>query len=100
MSRPLPARPARTTFHAVEIRCTGQACIPALKLEGTRYLSSQSPPNLPLVECDRAGNCHCRYVHHKDRRTDDDRRAFSAQGSEAAQLRHNTRTGPSRRESD
>jgi hypothetical protein len=100
MSRPPTVKPKVKTFHAVEIRCTPESCAAARKLEGKRYLSNQSPPQLPLAECDRAAQCHCRYVHHPDRRTDDDRRAFGAQGSEAAQLRDNTRTGRFRRQSD
>jgi len=60
-------------FHAVEIRCTKNACHAAQDTHGERYLSAEAPP-LPLDKCDRPDRCRCRYQHYKDRR-DDSRRA-------------------------
>jgi hypothetical protein len=62
-------------FHAVEIRCGSGACAAALELKSKRFLSRQSPPILPLKDCDRPGSCTCRYVHHNDRRDDSRREA-------------------------
>ncbi len=54
-------------FHAVEIRCTKNACQAAKDTHGKRYLSAEAPP-LPLDQCDRSDRCQCRYQHYKDRR--------------------------------
>ena len=59
---------AMSPFHAVEI-CGGPlACAMAKGCAGHRYLSRESPPVLPLSQCDRPGQCSCRYRHHDDRR--------------------------------
>lgn len=57
-------------FHAVEIVPVGKACQAAKGLTGTRFLSSGSPPIIPLAECDRQSTCQCRYRHHEDRRSE------------------------------
>ena len=54
-------------FHAVEIRCTNNACQAAQDTHSERYLSADAPP-LPLGQCDRPDQCQCRYQHHEDRR--------------------------------
>ena len=54
-------------FHAVEIRCTKNACQAAKDTRGERYLSAEAPL-LPLDQCDRPDRCQCRYQHYKDRR--------------------------------
>ena len=68
--RPASEKATEVAFHAVEIQCGLTACPGAKGLEGTRYLSRESPPKLPLSTCDRPGNCQCRYRHHADRRAD------------------------------
>jgi hypothetical protein len=94
-----PPRPQKGMFHSVEIRCTSQSCAPALKMEGKRFLSSQAPPQLPLRDCDRA-DCTCRYIHHRDRRSEDDRRSVKTVNSEAEQLRGSKRSGRGRRNAE
>ena len=61
-----------TEFHAVSIRFKAGACAAAKMLAEERYLSSEAP-KLPLEGCDSA-SCECRFVHHKDRRSGEDRR--------------------------
>lgn len=62
-----------STYHAVSIKTSGKTCRAAKDLVGRRYLSVAAP-RLPLPECDVL-ECHCRFVHHKDRRTGKDRRS-------------------------
>ena len=57
-------------YHAVEIVSGPEACEPSKKLRETRFLSSESPPVLPVSGCDRPERCTCRYRHHSDRRHD------------------------------
>ena len=59
-------------FHAVSIRPGPFACRVARELEGQRFLSD-SAPRIPLAGCD-ASDCSCRFAHHPDRRTGDERR--------------------------
>lgn len=54
-------------FHAVEIRCSKNACQAAQNTDGERYVSAEAP-RLPLVQCDRPDRCQCRYQHYEDRR--------------------------------
>ncbi len=61
-------------IHAVEIRCTKNACQAAKDTRGERYLSAEAPL-LPLDQCDRPDRCQCRYQHYKDRRGDQRRDA-------------------------
>lgn len=56
----------RNPYPAVSIRCTS-GCDAVQLLKGRRFLGNEAP-SLPLAECD-AERCHCRYVHHVDRRT-------------------------------
>jgi hypothetical protein len=46
-----------------------------------RYLSSETPPALPLKGCAKVA-CTCRYRHHDDRRSD--RRAPTLRPTEVA----------------
>jgi hypothetical protein len=55
-------------FHAVDIVTSGVACNAVKHLAGTRFLSRERPPQLPLGNCDTPGSCACRYRHHEDRR--------------------------------
>lgn len=59
-------------FHAVSIEAGPRSCAEAKARDGRRYLSAAAPM-LPLRECTQP-TCQCRYVHHKDRRTERDRR--------------------------
>ena len=59
-------------FHAVSIRPCPDACSAVKALAGRRFLS-HNPPFLPLADCDQS-MCNCRYQHHADRRSQDDRR--------------------------
>jgi len=77
-TRPGPARhpkkatASNTRFHAVSVHFAPDACEAAKNLEGRRFLSSAAP-RIPLPECD-AAQCKCRFKHHTDRRTGNDRR--------------------------
>jgi len=75
--RQIPKQPDRK-FHAVSLRFPSSACEGAKALGGQRFLSAAAP-RLPLAECD-VPNCKCRFVHHKDRRSGDDRRDTYGQG--------------------
>ena len=59
-------------FHAVSIKYKNTACDAAKKMAGRRFLSSAAP-RIPLPDCD-ALECNCKFIHHKDRRSADDRR--------------------------
>lgn len=61
-------------FRALSIRIGPAACEAARSLHGARFLASAEAPSLPLAGCN-AEQCHCRLVHHRDRRTGDDRRS-------------------------
>lgn len=77
-----PAQPAateNTAYHAVSIKFAANACDAAKEMSGRRFLSSAAP-RLPLPECN-ALECRCRFAHHKDRRSSQDRRSpFAAAG--------------------
>ena len=64
---------ANTEFHAVSINFSGAACAAARKLTGRRFLATAAP-KLPLHDCDIL-ECNCRFLHHKDRRANKDRRS-------------------------
>ena len=71
--------PMVTTYHAVSIKFGERACEAARTMSGRRFLSNAAP-RLPLADCD-AAECHCRFVHHTDRRSGKDRRSpFAAAG--------------------
>ena len=59
-------------FHAVSIKYIAKSCEAAKAMDGKRFLSSAAP-RLPLPDCDVA-ECRCKFVHHKDRRSSEDRR--------------------------
>jgi hypothetical protein len=61
-----------TTFHAVSIVFAKNACKAAMNMQGRRFLSGAAP-KIPLPDCD-ALECRCRFAHHTDRRSHDDRR--------------------------
>ena len=62
-----------TAYHAVSLKFASNACQAARDMEGRRFLSSAAP-RLPLADCDVL-ECNCRFVHHKDRRTGNERRS-------------------------
>ncbi len=79
-------------FHAVEIRCTKNACQAAKDTRGERYLSAEAPL-LPLERCDRPDRCQCGYKHHEDRRGRISRRSVEGDlptqsDAESAERRH------------
>lgn len=70
----------QTRFQATKVVPGNNACLAAQDLKDTPFLKSEvNTPNLPLPECTQVSNCHCKYVHRDDRRSDEnDRRTFSA----------------------
>ena len=73
------SRPQNTANHAVSIKLGDQACEAARAMSGRRFLSNAAP-RLPLADCN-AAQCHCRFMHHNDRRGGKDRRSpFAASG--------------------
>ena len=62
-----------SSYHAVSLRYSSNACDAAKSMTGRRFLASAAP-RLPLPECN-APECRCRFVHHTDRRTGKDRRS-------------------------
>jgi len=54
------------------------SCQAAKDLEDRRFLSGAAP-RIPLPDCD-AAECKCKFVHHKDRRSGEDRRNSLGKG--------------------
>jgi hypothetical protein len=72
-------------YHAVSIKAGPNCAKTALQYGQQRFLSREAPV-LPLPTCNSTG-CTCRYLHHDDRRSGDDRRerdVWSAQAQQAA----------------
>ncbi|MEH6500011.1 MAG: hypothetical protein V7751_11535 [Pseudoalteromonas distincta] len=69
----------QTRFQATKVIPGNNACLAAQDLQGTFFLKNQgNTPSLPLPECTQGSNCHCKYDHRDDRRSDeDDRRTLS-----------------------
>lgn len=67
-----------TKFHAVSLQFASNACDAAQNMKGRRFLSSAAP-RIPLPDCD-ATECRCKFVHHKDRRSREDRRSPFGKG--------------------
>lgn len=55
-------------WHAVALVPGTHACAAVKALAGKRFLSSESPPTVPLKDCPMA-TCTCRYRHYNDRRS-------------------------------
>lgn len=68
----------KSRHHAVSIRCEANACGTAKGLTGVRFLATEAP-DLPLPTCDVSA-CQCRFAHHEDRRSGNDRRSPFAPG--------------------
>ena len=83
-------------FHAVEIRCTKNACQAAQDTRGKHYLSAEAP-RLPLDQCDRPDQCQCRYQHYEDRRGDSRRDAESGSPTQSDAERVERRKAKGRR---
>jgi hypothetical protein len=62
-------------FRGISIQICPQACAAAKELRDKRVLTSQAPM-LPLADCN-VSDCTCKYVHHNDRRSQEDRRFTS-----------------------
>jgi hypothetical protein len=93
-----PAGKRKNPYPAVSIRCSG-GCDAAQGLRGVRFLGDEAPP-LPLENC-TAETCHCRYVHHVDRRTGIlDRRRTRGEESQDPLVQEDQREGHGRRASD
>jgi hypothetical protein len=75
---PVRIRPASRKvaepFRAVSIKPGHQCCEGAKQFAGIRFLGAKAP-KLPLPDC-QAPVCNCRYVHHADRRSGEDRRGL------------------------
>lgn len=61
----------RSRFHCVEAHHPPQCCNAVKDIEGKRFLSAEAPI-LPVKGCDNP-HCHCDYVHHDDRRSENRR---------------------------
>jgi hypothetical protein len=64
---------ASSQYHAVSLHLSRSACDAAKSLGDKRFLADAAP-RIPLMDCD-AQTCRCRFKHHKDRRSGDDRRS-------------------------
>lgn len=88
-------------FHAVSIHYAPEACAAAKRMDGRRFLSSAAP-RIPLPDCD-APECRCKFSHHKDRRSGEDRRNPYTQGfggaSTGKYLKEQRKSGERRRDS-
>jgi len=90
-----------STYHAVSIKFTGNACNAAREMEGRRFLSSAAP-RIPLPDCDVL-DCSCRFAHHQDRRARQDRRSPFGPGGiggSTGKYTQEQRQGKDRRTSD
>jgi len=93
-------KPSQRTWHSVEVRCPEPACAAALALQGRRFLSNETPPQLPLADCSDPAHCQCRYGHHDDRR-DGPRRDADTSASAIFNIPdRNNRLGRGRRDED
>lgn len=69
--KPATSMDAKKPFQSVSVKWGPKACGAVRKLDGQRFIGSESP-GFPLPDCD-AEQCKCRYEFHSDRR-DGDRR--------------------------
>lgn len=88
-----------SSFHAVSLKYAANACQAAVDMDGRRFLSGAAP-RIPLPGCD-AHECRCKFLHHEDRRANEDRRNPYGQGTgigAAGQLLQEQRDSSERRE--
>jgi hypothetical protein len=95
--RPVEHRRIGNPYHAVSIEPGARACAAARAASGKRFLSSAAPM-LPLRECTQSSACQCRYAHHQDRRSQQDRRVNFA--NPHAHKMSDRRSGAGRRIND
>lgn len=74
--RVVQAHRVTNPYHAVSVEAGPQCIHTRLNLGGQRFFSSEAPL-LPQPTCAPQG-CTCHYVHHEDRRTNQDRRVRNA----------------------
>lgn len=91
---------APSLFAAVSIKPGKFPCDAAARILHKRYLTADAPP-LPLADCDHA-RCDCLYVHHDDRREDENDRRLPNSLSERlfGQTQKERRTRQGRRKTD
>jgi hypothetical protein len=91
----------RLPYHAVSCRSGTGNCAAVEALKDQRFLVEDAP-QLPLEGC-TSERCECKYLHHQDRRdNDDDRRALYGIKSEFYEYtsKQDRRVKNGRRESD
>jgi len=66
------------SFQATTVVPGADACNAAQSLQGKPFLVREvNTPSLPLPDCTQVSDCHCKYEHQDDRRSEDnDRRGF------------------------
>ena len=72
LGREPPVPPSKLSipmFQGVSIHGGPKACGAVKQVEARRFLA-KSVPALPLAGCGIPGQCQCRYIKHKDRRSD------------------------------
>lgn len=91
---------APSPFAAVSIKPGESPCEAASRILNKRYLRAEAP-SLPLADCDHA-RCDCLYVHHDDRRDDEDDRRLPNSLSEQlySQSKKERRARRGRRKTD
>jgi hypothetical protein len=60
-------------FHGISIEFDEDTACDAVKALANQRLLSNAVPPLPVVGC-TSTNCQCKYIHHDDRRGEDDNR--------------------------
>jgi hypothetical protein len=75
---------AGEAFHAVSILPVETGCPAVESIKVQRFLSEDAP-GLPLADCS-AVDCHCKYIHHADRRSGGRDRRLGAIESDAAEF--------------
>jgi hypothetical protein len=91
----------RLPYHAVSCRSGAGKCAAVEALRDQRFLVKDAP-QLPLADC-TSERCECKYLHHEDRRdNDDDRRALYGIKSDYYEYtsKQDRRVKNGRRESD
>jgi hypothetical protein len=68
-AKPAPSSVAPRPFQAVSIFHGAKSCDVAKRFSDYRFLSKDAP-QLPLSGCSMPERCQCRFLKHKDRRTD------------------------------
>jgi hypothetical protein len=68
-------------YQAVSIQPSLCACRAAQSLADKRYLCREAPV-FPLVDCNKGGECECKYKRWEDRRQEDRRAPFATAGDQ------------------